>query len=76
MEKSNEKHQERLLEAFAEGQLVVHFHGHGGRYIWRTGPTDYKKNRDLFNLDHLDMLEPSSRLQVMLRMTGSTLLVP
>jgi len=68
-EKSNEQHQERLLDAFAEGQLVVHFHGHGGRYIWRTGPTDYKKNRDLFNLDHLDMLEPSSRLPVVLSMT-------
>ncbi|MCZ6508358.1 MAG: C25 family cysteine peptidase, partial [Acidobacteria bacterium] len=68
-EKSNAKHQERLLDAFAEGQLLVHFHGHGGRYIWRTGATDYKKNRDLFNLDHLDQLQPSARLPIVLSMT-------
>jgi len=68
-EKSNAAHQDRLLDAFADGQLVVYFHGHGGRYIWRTGPTDYKKNRDLFNLDHLDQLQPSARLPVILSMT-------
>jgi hypothetical protein len=68
-EKSNAKHQERLLDAFAEGQLLVHFHGHGGRYIWRTGATDYRKNRDLFNLDHLEQLQPSSRLPIVLSMT-------
>ncbi|MDH3403503.1 MAG: C25 family cysteine peptidase [Acidobacteriota bacterium] len=68
-ETSNEQHQQRLLDAFAEGQLLVHFHGHGGRYIWRTGPTDYKKNRDLFNLDHLDQLSPSARLPIILSMT-------
>jgi hypothetical protein len=68
-EASNDLHQQRLLEAFAEGELVVHFHGHGGRYIWRTGATDYKKNRDLFNLDHLDQLEPSPRLPIVLSMT-------
>ncbi len=68
-EDSNAMHQEKLLDAFAEGQLLVHFHGHGGRYIWRTGATDYRKNRDLFNLDHLDQLQPSARLPVILSMT-------
>jgi hypothetical protein len=68
-EEDNSRHQERLLRAFGDGQLVVYFHGHGGRYIWRTGATDYKKNRDLFNLDHLDQLQPSSRLPVVLSMT-------
>ncbi len=39
------------------------FLGHGGRYIWRTGPPDLKKNHDLFTLEHLDDLadnEPSA----------------
>ncbi len=68
-ERNNEQHQQTLIDAFDDGQLVVYFHGHGGRYIWRTGATDYRKNRDLFNLDHLDLLAPNSRLPVVLSMT-------
>lgn len=68
-ETSNERHSRRLLEAFDEGQLLVHFYGHGGRYIWRTGPPDLKKNHDLFTLEHLDQLQPGGRLPVVLSMT-------
>ena len=66
---SNEHHTRRLIEALDEGQLLVHFLGHGGRYIWRTGPPDLKKNHDLFTLDHLDELQPTDRLPVVLAMT-------
>ncbi|MEM7349344.1 MAG: C25 family cysteine peptidase [Acidobacteriota bacterium] len=68
-ETSNEHHTETLIEAFDDGQLLVHFFGHGGRYIWRTGPPDLKKNHDLFTLDHLDELQPTGRLPVILAMT-------
>ncbi|HVS01986.1 MAG TPA: C25 family cysteine peptidase, partial [Thermoanaerobaculia bacterium] len=68
-ERSNERHQQALLEAFDRGQLLVHFFGHGGRYIWRTGPPDPDKNHDLFTLEHLDALEPSRRLPVVLSLT-------
>lgn len=68
-EASNEHHQEALLAELAEGQLLVHFLGHGGRYIWRTGPPDYRKNHDLFTLDHVEQLAPSRRLPVVLSMT-------
>ena len=68
-EKSNEHHTRRLIEILNEGQLLVHFLGHGGRYIWRTGPPDFDKNHDLFTLDHLDELEPSPRLPVVLSLT-------
>ncbi|MEE8524340.1 MAG: C25 family cysteine peptidase, partial [Thermoanaerobaculia bacterium] len=68
-ETSNEHHSRRLIEAFDEGQLLVHFYGHGGRYIWRTGPPDLKKNHDLFTLEHLDQLQPGGRLPVVLSMT-------
>ncbi len=68
-EVSNEHHTQRLIEAFGEGQLLVHFLGHGGRYIWRTGPPDYKKNHDLFTLDDLDELAPSDRVAIVLSMS-------
>ncbi len=68
-EASNEHHTRRLIETFDEGQLFVHFLGHGGRYIWRTGPPDLKKNHDLFTLDHLDQLASTGRLPVVLSMT-------
>jgi len=68
-ETSNELHSRELIEAFDAGQMFVHFYGHGGRYIWRTGPPDLKKNHDLFTLEHLDQLQPNGRLPVVLSMT-------
>ena len=68
-EPNNIDHQDRLRQAFDKGQLLVHFIGHGGRYIWRTGPPDPKKNHDLFTLDDLDKLKPNARLPVVLAMT-------
>ena len=66
---TNDDHRANLLGAFAEGQLVVHFTGHGGRYIWRTAPADFKKNRDLFTLDDLDRLPAGGKLPVVVSMT-------
>jgi hypothetical protein len=71
-ETGNEAHQAELRRAFDDGQLLVHFYGHGGRYIWRTGAPDYRKNHDLFTLDDLEELAPSSRLPVVLSMTCFT----
>lgn len=68
-ETSNEHHSEFLLKAFDEGQLLIHFLGHGGRYIWRTGPPDLEKDHDLFTLEHLDQLKPHDRLPVVLSLT-------
>ncbi|MDX1643955.1 MAG: C25 family cysteine peptidase, partial [Thermoanaerobaculia bacterium] len=68
-EADNAEHQASLLAALEKGQAVVHFLGHGGRYIWRTGPPDFRKNHDLFTLDHLDRLAPTHKLPVVLSMT-------
>ncbi len=68
-ESDNLQHQSALRQAFDSGQLMVHFYGHGGRYIWRTGPPDLKKNHDLFTLDDLDSLSPSERLPLVLSMS-------
>ncbi len=68
-EPANEHHTRRILEAFDDGVLGVHFIGHGGRYIWRTGPPDLAKNHDLFTLEHLDELAGNDRLPVVLSLT-------
>ena len=68
-EASNELHQAALQQAFNDGQLIVHFLGHGGRHIWRTGPPDFRKNHDLFTLDHVAELAPTRRLTFILSMT-------
>ena len=68
-ETSNAEHREALLQAFDQGQLLVHFYGHGGRYIWRTGPPDLQKNHDLFTLDDLESLAPNTDLPLVLSMS-------
>jgi hypothetical protein len=58
-----------LLAAFDEGQAIAVFYGHGGRYIWRTGPPDLKKNHDLFTLEHLDQLHETKGMPVVVSLT-------
>lgn len=65
----NEPQISALNDAINEGQLLVHFIGHGGRYIWRTGPPDFTRNHDLFTLDHVAQLSNGDRLPMVLSMT-------
>jgi Peptidase family C25 len=58
-----------IRRAFDDGNLLVHFWGHGGRFVWRTGPPDLTNNRDLFTLADLDALAPTSSLPIVLSMT-------
>ena len=64
--------QEQLNQAFDAGQLLVHFLGHGGRFVWRTGPLDYKNSSDLFSIADLERLDNSDRLPLVLSMTCSS----
>jgi hypothetical protein len=68
-EANNLAHQNAIKDGLNEGQLLVHFIGHGGRYIWRTGPPDIRKNHDLFTLDDVSGLTNSGRLPMVLSMT-------
>jgi hypothetical protein len=65
----NAVHQRAIHDGIDEGRLLVHFIGHGGRYIWRTGPPDLRKNQDLFTLDDVSKLGNSGRLPMVLSMT-------
>jgi len=68
-EKDNAAHQASIVSDIDDGALLVHFLGHGGRFIWRSGPPDYKKNHDLFTLDHVSSLKNGGRLPMVLSMT-------
>jgi hypothetical protein len=68
-ESNNIAHQNAIRQGIDEGRLIVHFIGHGGRYIWRTGPPDLRKNHDLFTLADVDSLTNANRLPMVLSMT-------
>jgi hypothetical protein len=68
-EADNLAHQSAIKDGINSGQLLVHFIGHGGRYIWRTGPPDLRKNHDLFTLEDVSKLENGGRLPMILSMT-------
>ncbi|QBB69484.1 hypothetical protein ELE36_03320 [Pseudolysobacter antarcticus] len=68
-EKDNLAHQSDIKQSLNDGQLLVHFLGHGGRFIWRTGPPDLRKNHDLFTLDDVSQLQNGARLPMVLSMT-------
>jgi hypothetical protein len=68
-EKDNIAHQSAIKDGLNEGRLLVHFIGHGGRYIWRTGPPDLRKNHDLFTLDDVSHLKNGANLPMILSMT-------
>jgi Peptidase family C25 len=68
-ETASEADQVAIRSAIDRGPLLVHFVGHGGRFIWRTGPPDWTKHRDLFGLEDVDRLAPGDRLPVVLAMT-------
>jgi hypothetical protein len=68
-EKDNLAHQSAIKQGLNDGRLLVHFIGHGGRYIWRTGPPDLRKNHDLFGLEDVANLSNGERLPMILSMT-------
>ena len=71
-EPDNTQYTRQLTEFLDQGQLFVHYLGHGGRFVWETGRRDLEENRDLFNLEHLAALKPTARLPVVLSMTCFT----
>ncbi len=68
-EEPTELTQNPLRHALDRGQLLVHFFGHGARYVWRTGSATHKNNYDLFTFDDLHELKPTAKLPLVLSMT-------
>jgi hypothetical protein len=68
-ERDNLAHQAAINDGLNNGELLVHFIGHGGRFIWRTGRPDPSKNHDLFTLADVSNLRNGMRLPMVLSMT-------
>ena len=64
--------QTRVVEAFDNGSALVHFLGHGGRFVWRTGPQDLRGATDLFGVENIESLASNRRLPLVLSMTCSS----
>ncbi|MCB1051806.1 MAG: hypothetical protein KDC71_14505 [Acidobacteria bacterium] len=68
-EKDNSQNLERIVSAMNQNPFLVSFYGHGGRFIWRTGPPDPVKNHDLFRIRDVDTLQPQTVPPVILSFT-------
>lgn len=55
-------------QAFDQGALLMHFLGHGGRYMWQTGESATALD-SYFDLQQLDLLRTQSSLPMVLSMT-------
>lgn len=66
------RHQARLRSSIDEGMLVLHFFGHGGRYMWQTAPSRGGNTGNLFDMEDLDQLAPNTRLPIVLSMSCNT----
>ena len=69
MDGDNFKVQETLKKEISDGDLIVHFVGHGGNSIWRIGPPDLKNNRDLFTIKQVDELSNKNKLPFVMSMS-------
>lgn len=69
---NGEQHQTRLRSSIDEGMLVLHFFGHGGRFMWQTAPSRQGDASNLFDMEDLDALAPSTRLPIILSMSCNT----
>ncbi len=61
-----------IRQAFDDGQLIVSFYGHGGRYMWQTGAGNIVDSAGFFDLEQIDMLQANTRLPLILSMTCNT----
>ncbi|MBX7244878.1 MAG: hypothetical protein K1X53_05230 [Candidatus Sumerlaeaceae bacterium] len=39
---------QKLRDEITSGIQILYYVGHGGSFVWRVGPTDYKQQKDLF----------------------------
>jgi len=71
-EATTEQDQQDIVDAINDGQLLLHFLGHGGRFVWRTGAPDYRNSSDLFSTTNIEQLHNAGRLPMILSMTCSS----
>jgi hypothetical protein len=48
---------QRLREEINSGVQALYYIGHGGAWVWRVGPTDYARQKDLFSPNDIALLQ-------------------
>jgi len=71
-DETGERQRSRYRSEFDAGMLLLHFFGHGGRYMWQAAPMHGGSSANLFDMQDLDLLAPSSRLPIVLSMSCAT----
>jgi hypothetical protein len=61
-----------LRNALDGGAALVHFYGHGGRYMWQLGNPALPGAKDLFRIEDLEQLRPRTDWPLVLSMTCSS----
>ena len=61
-----------LVEAFDQGALLLHFYGHGGRFMWQFAAAGGNHPASLFDMGSLDRLQASEALPIVLSMSCAT----
>lgn len=69
---TNQQRFSELRQAFDEGHLLMHFYGHGGRYMWQVGSGDVEETEAYFDLEQLDQLAPNRHWPMVLSLTCNT----
>lgn len=55
---------QRLTEELDDGVQLLYYVGHGGLRVWRVGPVDFEKQKDLFTPKDVVMLRNSGRYPI------------
>jgi len=58
-----------LAQTMSNGNLITHFYGHGGRFMWQLKSSGSSR---FFEIDDLDNLLPHNKLPMVLSMTCSS----
>ncbi|MBN1868006.1 hypothetical protein JW916_12030 [Candidatus Sumerlaeota bacterium] len=56
----------KLQERIDAGCSLLYYLGHGGAFVWRVGPIDFKRQEDLFTPKHVKELENRGRYPLVL----------
>jgi hypothetical protein len=54
----------RMTEELSSGADLLYYLGHGGQYVWRVGPTDFQRQKDLFTPKEVRKLRNAGRYPI------------
>jgi hypothetical protein len=53
-----------MTDELSAGADLLYYLGHGGQYVWRVGPTDFQRQKDLFTPTQVRQLTNAGRYPI------------